>query len=89
MISKRDQNKIKKELSSGENGYYETLAIYLRNHAIYNAKGDEFSESMIRMMLTTKLSHARLEKAIFNCFDAHVKARKLEVKRRKAILKSA
>lgn len=89
MISKSAQKKIKKELSSGKNGYYETIAKYLRDNNIFNARGEEFSESMIYMMLSKPISHARLEEAIYNCFEAHVKLRKLEEKRRKAILKTA
>lgn len=89
MITKSAQKKIKKELSSGVNGYYETIAVYLRKHKIYNAKQEEFSESMIRIMLNTNTSHAILERAIYDCFAEHVRLRKLEEKRRKAILKSA
>lgn len=89
MITKTAQKKIKKELSSGKNGYYETIAIYLRKHKIFNAKGQEFSESMVRIMLNTPTSHAILEAAIFDCFENHIRLRKLEEKRRKAILKSA
>lgn len=88
MINKHAQKKIKKELKSGENGYCETIGNYLRKHKIFNAKGEEFSESMIRLMLNNPISHARLEAAIYNCFEAHVKARKLEEKRREDILKT-
>ena len=89
MIKKSQQNKIKKALKSGENGYYETIAIYLREQKIYNAKGEEFSESMVRMMLTQPISHARLEKAIFNCYESHIAKLKAEEARRKKLLKTA
>lgn len=88
MINKHAQKKIKKELKSGENGYCETIAIYLRKNKIFNVKGEEFSESMIRLMLTKPISHARLEAAIYDCFEAHVKERKIEEKRREDILKT-
>ena len=89
MITKSAQKKIKKELSSGSLGYYKTIAIYLRNHKIFNARDEEFSESMIRLLLNTKSSHARLERAIYDCFEEHVKLRKQEERRRKSILKTA
>lgn len=89
MISKTAQNKIKKELKRSDKGYAETVLSYLKEHGIFNAKGDEFSESMIYMMLTKPITHPRLERAIIDCYEHHKKLNKEEDKRRKFILQTA
>jgi hypothetical protein len=89
MINKTAQKKIKKELKTGDGGYYETIAAYLKKHKIFNAKGKEFSESMIRILLNEPVSHAKLERAVWDCFAEHVILRKKEERRLKALLKTA
>lgn len=91
MIIKSAKIKIKKELSLGEKGYCETILDYLNTQKIFNAKGEPFSDGMIYLMLNEKLkiTHARLERAIYACYEANKKARKQEEKRREKILKTA
>lgn len=88
MISKREKKRIKTELSKGEKGYCETILDYLKANQIFNAKGEPFSESMIYVMFSQQISHARLEHAIFDCYVHHKKLNDAEKLRRKQILQS-
>ncbi len=86
MISKSAKNKIKRELKKGGNGYVSVISDYLNRNNIRTVKGEDYSESMIRLVMNMDVSHAVLEAAIFDCLKEQTQKNKEEQARRKRIL---